>query len=72
MGFGVPLSKWLRNELKDTLTDVISESSLKDQQLFKPSQALQMRDAFLSGRRVEDERLQYLFLFQLWYNKWMK
>jgi len=72
MGFGVPLSKWLKNELKDTLTDVISESHLKDQQIFKPSQALQIRDAFLSGRQVEDERLQYLFLFQLWYNKWMK
>ena len=72
MGFGVPLSKWLKNELKDTLTDVISEHHLKDQQIFKPSQALQIRDAFLSGRQVEDERLQYLFLFQLWYNKWMK
>ena len=72
MGFGVPLSKWLKNELKDTLTDVISEQHLKDQQIFKPSHALQIRDAFLSGRQVEDQRLQYLFLFQLWYNKWMK
>ncbi len=72
MGFGVPLSKWLKNELKDTLTDVISESNLKSQQIFEPSQALRIRDAFLSGREVEEERLQYLFLFQLWYNKWMK
>jgi asparagine synthase (glutamine-hydrolysing) len=72
MGFGVPLSKWLKNELKSTLTDVISESNLKSQHIFKPSQALQIRDAFLSGKPVEEERLHYLFLFQLWYEKWMK
>lgn len=71
MGFGVPLSKWLRNELRGLLTDMINEQSLRTQQVFRPAAAMKMRDDFLAGRKVEEDRLQYLFLFQLWYHQWM-
>jgi len=71
MGFGVPLESWLRVELKDMLMDVISEPALQKQGIFKVSQAIKMRDDYLAGKPVEFQRLSYLFLFQLWYKRWM-
>ena len=71
MGFGVPLESWLRVELKDMLMDVVNESALQNQKVFKVGQAIKIRDSYLAGKPVEFQRLSYLFLFQLWYNKWM-
>lgn len=71
MGFGVPLEHWLRNELKSMLTDVLNEQILKEQNIFIPAQVLKIRDRYLGGEEVEFQRLAFLFLFQLWYKKWM-
>jgi len=71
MGFGVPLETWLRTDLKDMLMDVVNEKNLREQNIFHPSKAVKMRDDYLAGKPVEFQRLSYLFLFQLWYKKWM-
>lgn len=71
MGFGVPLNHWLRNELKGLLVDVLNEESLKKQGIFNVEKALRIRDRYLAGADVEFERVSRLFLFQLWYFKWM-
>ena len=71
MGFGVPLETWLRTDLKDMLMDVVNEKNLREQNIFHPSKALKMRDDYQAGKPVEFQRLSYLFLFQLWYKKWM-
>ncbi|MFN8287671.1 MAG: asparagine synthase (glutamine-hydrolyzing) [Chitinophagales bacterium] len=72
MGFGVPLESWLKNELKNTLIQVINEESLRKQGIFNVERVIKMRDRYLNGDKIEFQRLSYLFLFQLWYNKWMK
>ncbi|HWB61920.1 MAG TPA: asparagine synthase (glutamine-hydrolyzing) [Chitinophagales bacterium] len=72
MGFGVPLETWLKADLKGLLTDVINEKTLKEQGVFNSGKALQLRDSYLSNRPVEFQRLSYLFLFGLWWNRWMK
>jgi asparagine synthase (glutamine-hydrolysing) len=72
MGFAVPLENWLRNELKPLLLDVMNEGDLKSQGIFKWRSALQIRDNYLRGSQVEFQRLSYLFLFQMWFFKWMK
>ncbi len=72
MGFGVPLESWLKNELKATLLQVINEDSLRKQGIFNVERVIKMRDRYLNGDKIEFQRLSYLFLFQLWYNKWMK
>ena len=72
MGFGVPLEKWLRHELKDVLLEVLNEKELKEQNIFNVARVMQLRDDYLAGKPVEFQRLSYLFLFQLWYKKWMK
>ena len=72
MGFGVPLEKWLRHELKDVLMEVLDEQELKAQNIFHVERVIHLRDQYLAGKPVEFQRLSYLFLFQLWYKKWMK
>ncbi len=71
MGFGVPLETWLKVELKDMLMDVVNKDVLQKQNVFEPNQALKIRDSYLAGKPVDFQRLSYLFLFQLWYKKWM-
>ena len=71
MGFGVPLESWLRVELKEMLMDVVSQNVLQKQNVFDPKQALKIRDSYIVGKAVDFQRLSYLFLFQLWYKKWM-
>jgi asparagine synthase (glutamine-hydrolysing) len=71
MGFGVPLESWLRKELKHVLLDVLNEQTLREQNIFNVERVLKMRDKYLAGEPVEFQRLSYLFLFQLWYKKWM-
>lgn len=72
MGFGVPLETWLRKELKDLFVNVLNEDNLRAQNIFNVDRVVQMRDKYLRGESVEFGRLSYLFLFQLWYAKWMK
>ena len=72
MGFGVPLESWLKNELKDTLLDTINEQTLKQQGVFKVKETMHLRNEYLAGKPIEFQRLHYLFLFQLWYKKWME
>jgi asparagine synthase (glutamine-hydrolysing) len=71
MGFGVPLENWLRKELKHLLLDVLDEQYLQQQGIFNVAHVVEMRDKYLKGESVEFQRLSYLFLFQLWYKKWM-
>ena len=71
MGFGVPLENWLRMELKDMLTDLINEPHLRRQGIFNVTKAMNLRDDYLAGKPIEFQRLSYLFLFQLWYKRWM-
>ena len=70
-GFGLPLESWLRNELKDVMVDVVNEKGIAHQHIFKTKETMRMRDEYLAGKPVEFQRLHYVFLFQLWYKKWM-
>jgi len=54
------------------LLEVLNEKELKEQNIFNVARVMQLRDDYLAGKPVEFQRLSYLFLFQLWYKKWMK
>ena len=71
MGFGVPLESWLKKELKPLFLDVLNEKHLIEQGIFNVAHVIKMRDKYLNDEPVEFQRLSFLFLFQLWYKKWM-
>ena len=71
MGFGVPVNKWLKNELRDLLEDVMSDAALNNQQLLNPEVVSVLRDQYLAGKLEDFERLWFVFVFLQWYKKWM-
>ena len=71
MGFGVPLDRWLRHELKELLTDYLSYDRLKREGLFNPSEVERKIKAHLTGQANEQYRLWTLLMWEMWCEKWM-
>ncbi len=71
MGFGVPVSAWLRNELKDLFHEVMDEKFIRNQDLLNEKLVLELKADFLSGKLQDFERLWFVFVFLQWFKKWM-
>jgi len=71
MGFGVPLDRWLRHELKDLLTDYLSYDRLKREGVFNPSAVERKIKAHVTGRSNEQYRLWTLLMWEMWREKWL-
>jgi asparagine synthase (glutamine-hydrolysing) len=67
-GFEVPISAWLKNELKDMLEDYLSPSLLKGQGMFNPEVVEGMKKDHLQNRRDTSWLLWNLIVFQHWYS----
>ena len=71
MGFGVPVKDWLRLELKDLFMEVMDHDFIVKQNLFNPKLVERLKDKFLEGKLHDTERIWFLFVFQMWYKRWM-
>jgi asparagine synthase (glutamine-hydrolysing) len=69
-GFGIPVGKWLRNELRPLLLDTLSPARLREGGLFEPAAVQSMIDAHLSGQRDNRKQLWTLLVFELWRQRW--
>ena len=67
-GFEVPISAWLKNELKDMLEDYLSPSLLKGQGMFNPEVVEGIKKDYLTNRRDNSWLLWNLIVFQHWYS----
>jgi asparagine synthase (glutamine-hydrolysing) len=72
MGFDPPLHNWLKKELKELFLDCFEEKELRESGVFDVKHVQKLKNDFLLNRKVDFERLNYLFLFLLWYKKWGK
>lgn len=68
--FLAPLTVWFKDELKDYYLEYLDEGKLKEEGIFTKEVA-QLRDAYLSGRDVNHQKLWNILIFQLWKEKWM-
>jgi asparagine synthase (glutamine-hydrolysing) len=71
MGFGIPVEKWLQNELKDLLREYLSSQYLDKHKLFKTEYIQNLTRSFFNGRTDLYLKIWYLLTFQMWYQKWM-
>jgi asparagine synthase (glutamine-hydrolysing) len=71
MGFGIPLEKWLKNELNELFQELFDDTFIVQQGLFKPSYIKDLKKAFLTGQSIPSNRVNNLFLFQNWWKTWM-
>ncbi|WP_161492776.1 MULTISPECIES: asparagine synthase (glutamine-hydrolyzing) [Spirosoma] len=66
-GFGIPLSQWLRNELKPLCNELLSDASLKQHGLFDPAYVRQLQQEHYAGKQNHRKLLWTLMVFQQWY-----
>jgi asparagine synthase (glutamine-hydrolysing) len=69
-GFAVPIAKWLREDFRELLQDLLSPPRIRAQGLFDPDRVQGYVKEHLSGDVDHRKRLWSLLMFQLWEQKW--
>ena len=70
IGFGIPLDRWLRNELREWATDLLNEIDPNDE-FFNLHTVQQYWKDHLSGKRNYQYELWNILMFQSWKRKWL-
>lgn len=66
MGFGIPLGKWLRNELKSCAEELLDSKKISDEGYLNVNLVEQYWQEHLSGKRNWEAALWTILMFQLW------
>ena len=67
-GFGIPIAKWLCEELKDLVVEMLSAGRLKRQGIFNPALVKTFVSDHLAHRVDNRKKLWNLLIFQLWWD----
>ncbi len=65
-GFGIPVGRWLRRELRELARDACASSAIRRGGLFDPDVVERLFDEHEAGRRDHRKKLYTLLAFQLW------
>ena len=71
MGFGVPIDRWFRGELKDELRAVLLDPVALGRGLFRPEAVAALIDEHVQGRRDHAYRLWALLMLELWFRNYI-
>jgi asparagine synthase (glutamine-hydrolysing) len=71
MGFAIPIEKWLMTDLKDQVLEVLSANKINTQDIFNVQEIENIKHNFFAGKNELATKIWHLFMFQLWYEKWM-
>jgi asparagine synthase (glutamine-hydrolysing) len=66
-GFGIPLTKWIKEDLKTEIAHYLSPDFLNKQGLFNSNYLQMIFNAHLSGKADNRKQIWSLFMFQKWY-----
>lgn len=66
-GFGVPLRRWLRLELRPMVEDTLNEASLRKRGIFEPAAVRQLIDLNSDGRLDGSYTIFALMCIELWF-----
>ncbi len=70
-GFAAPVGEWLKIYLKEHLEQVLSEKYVKEQGIFNSKFIQRLLNDFLNGKKVNSQKIWFLYVFQMWYARWM-
>lgn len=71
MGFGVPIDRWLRNEIKEFARDILLSTEARQRGLVKPEYVQMLLDEHCGGVRLHHTRLWGLLMLELWFRMWI-
>ncbi len=69
-GFGIPVAKWFREDLKDLVLDVFSEEKIKREGFFNYKVIKNLLEEHFAGIIDHRKKLWTLFIFEQWLDKW--
>lgn len=69
MGFGVPVETWIRGELRDWASNLLSPQALRESGLFDSALVQRTLADHLAGRRDAPAQLWSILMFQAWYQR---
>ena len=70
-GFGVPIERWLRHELKDLAYDTLTSARAKARGLFRPEAVKRLLDEHMAGIRPHHDPIWALLMLELWFAMWI-
>jgi asparagine synthase (glutamine-hydrolysing) len=65
-GFGVPIRRWFREELRDAVIDVLTDSRTRARGWLEPTAVRALIDEHVSGRRDQSVRMWGLLMLEQW------
>ena len=71
MGFGVPISRWFRDELKGYLQATLSPESIRKRGYLRPEPIQNLIQQHLSGKVDHGARLWALLVLELWFREFI-
>lgn len=71
-GFNIPVAKWLREELRDLMTDTLSAKNLTEVGIWQPVNIQKMVADHLQRKRDNGHQLWGLLTFMLWWQQFME
>jgi asparagine synthase (glutamine-hydrolysing) len=70
-GFGIPQNEWLKRELKNLVEEILSEENVNKIGVLNYQYVKEIKDSFYNNKLKNHFKIWYLFIFQLWANKWL-
>jgi asparagine synthase (glutamine-hydrolysing) len=70
-GFGCPLDRWFRGELKAMAYDVLLSPTAGDRGLFRPDYVRRLLDEHCAGTADHQNRLWALLMLESWFRMWI-
>ncbi|MEW6410246.1 MAG: asparagine synthase (glutamine-hydrolyzing) [Nitrospirota bacterium] len=70
-GFGVPIDKWFRTELKEMAYDILLSRRMTERGIFREDAVKTMLDEHISGTRNWHYQLWNLLILELWYREFI-
>jgi asparagine synthase (glutamine-hydrolysing) len=69
-GFGIPLSKWLKTDLKVLMTDLLAKNKIDREGFFDSQYIENLMKEHLAGKVDNRKKLWSLMVFEMWFGKW--
>jgi len=71
-GFGVPVAKWVKNELKDFILDILDVKKIKKEGIFNPKFIGDLLEDHFNGTKDNRKLIWTLAIFELWRTIWIE
>ena len=72
MGFGIPLSRWVRHDLKELIKKEFSKKRIENEGLFKYKEVTKILNDHFDGKKDNSAKIWSLLIFQMWQERWYK